>query len=61
MDPKPISLTQDDGSYAGPDPQPMTVVGGTAILDYTGIAGYDAAETQTLKHVSGTLTWVTDA
>lgn len=25
------------------------------------IAGYDAGETQTLKHVSGVLTWVTDA
>lgn len=25
------------------------------------IAGYDAEETQSLKHVDGVLTWVTDA
>lgn len=27
---------------------------------YTTISGYDAGETQTLKHVNGVLTWVTD-
>jgi hypothetical protein len=30
-------------------------------LIISSIPGYDAEETQTLKHVSGVLTWVTDA
>lgn len=59
-DPKPIVLTQTDTNPSSQDPQPLIVVGGNAVLDYTEIADYDAAETQTLKHVSGELTWVTD-
>lgn len=30
-------------------------------LDLTGVADYSAGATQTLKHIAGTLTWVTDA
>lgn len=68
MDPKPITLTQvtADG-YTGPEPQPMVVVGAfdTYLTNFvaamTQLDGYDAGETQTLKNVSGTLTWVTDA
>jgi hypothetical protein len=49
--PKPLIL---QGAVAtGYDPEPVS-------LDLTAVAGYDAGETQTLKHISGTLTWVTD-
>lgn len=49
-DPKPVIPTvgANPGSY---DPEPIILVD---------IPGYDAGETQTLKHVSGVLTWVTD-
>jgi len=65
--PKPISLTQiDEGEYDGPRaPQPFLVVGempgGGDTFDLTALDGYDEGETQTLKNVSGVLTWVTDA
>ena len=47
---KPVSLTtvaSDPSDYA---PEPLVLV----------VPGYDAGETQTLKSVSGVLTWVTD-
>lgn len=61
-DPKPITLTQTDTNPGANEPQPMVMVGQLDVdtLDLTGVADYDAGETQTLKHVSGTLTWVTD-
>lgn len=50
--PKPIVITQAEagGAYA---PQPFAV-------DITEITGYSAGATQSLKHVSGVLQWVTD-
>lgn len=62
MNPKPIVLTQSDTNPEVYDPQPMVVVGSlpAGAVDLTSLPGYDAGETQTLKNVTGTLTWVTD-
>jgi hypothetical protein len=50
--PRPIKLTSTATNPAAPKlPEPFVVV----------IPGYDATKTQTLKHVNGVLTWVTDA
>lgn len=63
--PKPITLTQV-ASSTGPAPQPMVVVGGVPVGEadlltvLESVDGYDVEETQTLKHVSGVLTWETD-
>ncbi len=61
-DPKPIALTSvASNAYDGPAPQPFVAVGGVpGAFDAAEITGYDAGETQTLKSVSGVLTWVTD-
>lgn len=48
--PKPISLTSATESPDPQEPQPFLLV----------LPGYDAEETQTLKHVDGVLQWVTD-
>jgi len=50
--PKPLILQDAVASDYAPEP---------VSLDLSQIDGYDVAETQTLKHVSGVLTWVTDA
>jgi len=70
-DPKPITLTQVDAEdyESAYVPQPFLVVGpvpSTTDVDadisayFEAISGYDDGETQTLKSVSGVLTWVTD-
>lgn len=67
MDPKPVIFTQSDTNPSNFAPQPMVVVGGIpvpladVISALEGVTGYDAADTQTLKNVDGTLTWVDDA
>lgn len=61
---KPITLTQaDTWTGDGMTPQPMVLIGDvpSAAVDLTDIADYDAGETQVLKNISGTLTWVTEA
>lgn len=65
---KPVVLTQEDTNTAYGNPVPLKIVGDipegaitVALGDFfEGITGYDAGETQTLKSVSGVLTWVTD-
>lgn len=52
--PNPKPYVVEAASAATNDAQPIS-------LDLTQVAGYDVGETQTLKHVTGTLTWVTDA
>lgn len=67
--PKPIVLTHEATNPETNAPEPLVIVGDipdaaveAAVLAYLeGIADYDAAETQTLKNVTGTLTWVNDA
>lgn len=59
--PKPITIVNAAPADASLTPQPFSVesLPGDA-LDVTAITGYSGAATQTLKHVSGVLTWVTD-
>ena len=51
MDPKPYVLLP--AAAGTKDAKPIS-------LDLTEVPGYDAAETQTLKHIEGVLTWETD-
>lgn len=63
--PKPVTIEYvDPGDYSGPVPQPLAIIGeepeAAEGFDPTAIAGYDAEKTQTLTHVEGVLTWVTE-